>query len=552
MNPYNTLNLYAAGDMMVSATEWLRSAVIYQIFPPSFQDSNGDGIGDLQGVIHRLGYIQRLGATVLWLNPCFDSPFGDAGYDVRDFYKVSPRYGTEADLCQLFEQAHRQGMKVLLDLVAGHTSMEHPWFKAEVADPKNPDSNRYIWLNRDFDPEEGPAKGDFCANFFWYQPALNYGWETPVEAWQDPVDAPGPQRNREELRRIMAYWFDRGCDGFRVDMAASLVKGGDQRGNRATVELWQEVRKWLDAHYPDRALIAEWSLPEVSIPAGFHLDFMMHFNAPGYPSLFFNGTGTLPPKEGPCYFDADGKGSLTLFRGEYQRQLEKTAGRGYICLPTANHDFQRLRCGPRGWEGLRPAWVFFMTQAGVPLIYYGEEIGMRFVPDTPSKEGSTLQGITAPNAGAPEGERAGTRTPMQWDDSFNAGFSSAPEEMLYLPLDPYPDRPAVAAQEEDTGSLLNFVRSLVALRNAHPALGAAGKITFLNPEGQSYPLVYERARDGSRYLIAVNPTRSLQQLNLYFSGADGQALLADGCELQYANGMLTVTVKPFGYGVFKV
>jgi maltose alpha-D-glucosyltransferase/alpha-amylase len=539
--------------MQPMALSWMKDAVVYQIYPQSFQDSNGDGIGDFQGIIRRLDYIQSLGVNVIWMNPCFDSPFGDAGYDVRDFYKVAPRYGTEQDLVELFEAAHRRGMRVVLDLVAGHTSMDNAWFLEEVANPKSPEANRYIWKNRDFDPKKGPAPEDFVANFFWYQPALNYGYENPTEPWQDAMDAPGPRKNRAELRGILSYWFDRGCDGFRVDMAGSLIKGAGQ-DNQAITRLWQDVRGWMDEEYPGRALVAEWSRPDVSVAAGFHLDFMMHFNAPGYPSLFFNGAGTIPPKEGPCYFDPAGEGSLEIFRREYAKQLAATRGAGYVSLPTANHDFQRLRCGARGWEGLRPAWVFLMTQAGVPTIYYGDEIGMRFVTGTPAKEGSTLTCLnleTAPNAGAADGERSGTRTPMHWDSSPNDGFSTAEADQLYLPMDECEERPTVESQEKDPDSLLNFVRHLTRLRVEHPALGADGEFSLLNPDDQHYPMVYVRSLDGKHYLVAINPSAEPQTMTLASELVPGEVVLAEGCCLASAENGFEVSLAPFGYGICK-
>jgi maltose alpha-D-glucosyltransferase/alpha-amylase len=529
---------------------WIKDAVIYQIYPQSFQDSNADGIGDFQGIIKRLDHIKGIGANTLWLNPCFDSPFGDAGYDVRDFYKVAPRYGTEADLVGLFQEAHRRDLKVVLDLVAGHTSMDNPWFVAEAKNPKAPEANRYIWKNRDFDPARGPGRDDFVANFFWYQPALNFGYESPTEPWQDGVDAPGPRRNRAELRSIMAHWFDLGCDGFRVDMAGSLVKG-EKEGNAATVALWREIRTWMEETYPDRALLAEWSQPDVSIPAGFHIDFMMHFNAPGYPSLFFNGAGTLVNRSGaPCYFGSDGRGSLSEFRKEYIQQLSATRGRGYISLPTANHDYQRLRVGPRGWDGLRPAWVFLMTQAGIPTIYYGDEIGMRFVPEAPPKEGSTLTGVNAVNAGdTANGERAGTRTPMQWNHSANAGFSTAAPESLYLPLDNDPDRPTVETQEADPDSLLHFVRNLLRLRRQHPGLATEGGYEILNPEERPYPLVVKRVSGDRTYLILINPAGRWESLTVTHPEAAWTVLLDGGATLENDATTLTVSLPPHGYGI---
>jgi maltose alpha-D-glucosyltransferase/alpha-amylase len=534
-------------------SNWLKDAFIYQIYPQSFQDSNGDGIGDFQGIIQRLDYIEDLGINTIWLNPCFDSPFGDAGYDIRDFYQIAPRYGDDADFVKLVDAAHARGIKVILDLVAGHTSMDNSWFVTEAADPHHSEANRYIWINRDFDPEVGPVKGDFVSNFFWYQPALNFGYSEPCEPWQDSIDAPGPMKNRAELKKILAYWFDRGCDGFRVDMAGSLVKPENTPASiEATQAIWQEVRNWIDSNYPDRVLMSEWSYPSRSIQAGFHLDFMLHFNVPGYSSLFFNGNGTLPPPEGQmhCYFDAEGKGSLEVFRDSYAEQRAVTQGQGLITLPVGCHDFQRLRCAPRGWAELRCAWVFFMTQAGPPTIYYGEEIGMRYVDGLASKEGSLLDGIVAINAGTTElGERAGARTPMQWDASANAGFSSAIAEHLYLPIDPDLDRPTVSQQKADPESLLHFVRKLIQMRKAHPALGTDATFCILNSEGEDYPIVYLRELNGVSFLVAINPARETRSIDLAIHGKLGEVLLNEGTEWIALDGKLSVSIAGFGYSV---
>jgi len=532
------------------APAWLGDAVIYQVYPQSFADSNGDGIGDLPGLTGKLGYIRSLGVDVLWLTPIFDSPFGDAGYDVRNFYKIAPRYGTEGDLLRLIVEAHARGMRVILDLVAGHTSMDHALFRAEAANPTSADANRYIWKSRNFDTATGPSNEHFVGNFFWYQPALNYGYSEPTESWQDPVGAPGPKKNREELRRIMAYWFERGCDGFRVDMAGSLIKPERHaKSQEETMRLWQEIRQWIDSNYSDKLLFAEWCSPTHSINAGFDLDFLMHFNVPGYPSLFFNGVGSIPPKEGPCYFHRNGRGNLKTFRDEYQRQIASIRGKGYLSIPVANHDFQRLHCGPRTEKELRCAWVFFLTQAGPPTIYYGEEIGMRYIENCPPKEGSTLEGISAANAGTTLGERSGTRTPMQWNDSPNAGFSNSAPEALYLPLDPTPDRPTVSAQEASPDSLLNFVRHLVAIRKAYPFLGSNASYTILNSEEQSYPMVCLRELDGEACLVALNPSEHRQKISLSIVHKPDQPLLNEGCAIERYGMTLTLTVDAFGYGI---
>jgi maltose alpha-D-glucosyltransferase/alpha-amylase len=193
-----------------------------------------------------------------------------------------------------------------------------------------------------------------------------------------------------------------------------------------------------------------------------------------------------------------------------------------------------------------------MTQAGLPTIYYGDEIGMRYVPGTPAKEGSTLNGVTAPNAGAPNGERAGTRTPMSWDGSKNDGFSTAESGQLYLPQDVDSDRPTVAAQEADPHSLLHFVRQLLTLRMAHGALGTHGSFELLNPEGAVYPLVYRRRLDNTCCLVAVNPTSTGRTIRLDSWTGALQALLMSGIKLRVEDSMIELDLEPFAYGIYDV
>jgi maltose alpha-D-glucosyltransferase/alpha-amylase len=221
---------------------WLESAVFYQIYPQTFYDTNGDGIGDIAGIIAKLDYLESLGVNALWLGPVFDSPFGDAGYDISDFYKVAPRYGTNRDLQRLFREAHQRGMHVCLDLVAGHTSNQHPWFTASARPEKNKYTNWYIWTDSAWNGTESNAirgfsqrDAGYLPNFFFFQPALNYGYAKPdpKKPWQLPVTHPDVQAVRAELRKIMKFWLDLGADGFRVDMASSLVRGGRRGPARA-------------------------------------------------------------------------------------------------------------------------------------------------------------------------------------------------------------------------------------------------------------------------------------------------------------------------------
>ena len=498
---------------------WLEDAVFYEIYPQSFNDSNGDGIGDLPGIIDRLDYLVSLGVNAVWLNPCFTSPFQDAGYDISDYYQVAPRYGTNADLENLLAEARGRGIRILLDLVPGHTSWEHPWFKESARHERNAYSDWFIWTNSVWAPTEGfksvsglyERNGSFITNFFAFQPALNYGFATPDTGhpWQQPVDAPGPQAVREEIKNIMRFWLERGAAGFRVDMAHSLVK--NDGGQRETKRFWRGIRTWLDEEYPEAAIVSEWGRPADALQAGFHMDFLLHFSQPGYSSLFRKRSGHRPWNSpyGWSFFDRAGHGNIREFIDEYWADYQATRHHGLIAVPSGNHDMEQRLSEGRGTADLECAFTFLMTMPGVPFIYYGDEIGMRSIWGLPSKEGGF--------------ERTAARTPMQWDNGQpNAGFSTAPPEALYLPIDPRPERPTVAAQSEDPGSLLNRVRALIALRKQHPALQAGAEFGVLYAEAGEYPLVYQRkategtsAGDGAdRLVVVINPIGRAVEVHL--------------------------------------
>jgi len=266
--------------------KWLDNAVFYEIYPQTFMDSNGDGIGDFQGIISRLDYIRELGCNAIWMNPCFESPFGDAGYDVADYFKAAPRYGTNEDLARLFEEAHKRDMHVLLDLVPGHTSWDHPWFRESMKAEKNAYTDRYIWTDSIWESPEGygalrgvsERDGSCAVNFFTHQPALNYGFYKPNRPWQQGMEDEGPRKTLEVMMDVMRFWLRLGCDGFRVDMAGTLVKLDEEcRGN---IALWRKVRAFLDREFPDAAMVSEWGEPDKSLQGGFHMDFLLHFGPP--------------------------------------------------------------------------------------------------------------------------------------------------------------------------------------------------------------------------------------------------------------------------------
>ena len=508
----------------------LGRTVLYQIYPQSFADADGDGIGDLAGIAGRLDYLAWLGVDAIWISPCFVSPFADAGYDVADFFQVAPRYGTNDDLARLTEEAGRRGISVLLDLVAGHTSDQHPWFRASADDP---DDHRFIWSDvpvHGFEPGHGTRGGFYLPNFFPVQPALNYGYARldPAEPWRQPVDAPGPQANREALREIMGHWFDLGVAGFRVDMASSLVK--DDAGHVETGKLWREMRSWLDDAYPGRVLISEWGNPRVSVPAGFHADFFLQFGGDdnGLPmrSLWNNSAGTVNPAwaELPAWAASDARGDAETFARAWREAAEAiaTAGRGGVVgLPTSNHDFTRLVAGERDAEQARVGHVLTLTWPAMPSIYYGDEIGMRYVPDTPTLEGSRLSATY---------DRSGSRTPMQWGDLPGGTLGpGSPATSAYLPQDPDPDRPTVAGQLGDEDSLLHLVRELIALRHVDHRLDVESPVEVL---ATAYPMAYLR---GGTLAVVLNPGRAEVRLPLD-GAANALELFARRCRVEKGEG----------------
>ncbi len=534
---------------------WLSTALFYEVYPQSFLDTNGDGIGDLPGIIEKLDYIRSLGCNAIWLNPCFESPFMDAGYDVSDFYKVAPRYGTNADLRRLFEEAHKRGMRVCLDLVAGHTSSEHPWFKESARAEKNKYTNWYIWTDNVWKKPganlEGirghyDRDGTFITNFFPFQPALNFGFANPdpAQPWQLPVDHPDVQGVRQEIVNIMRYWLDMGADGFRVDMAASLVKGDNEY--RETMAFWRTMRALYDRDYPEAILISEWSFPSLAIAAGFHVDFMLHFGTRAYTTLFRNEPHRDVFRNAPdggyghSFFDAAGKGSISEFLDIYLQHYELTRGRGYISVPSGNHDIGRLATG-RSQAEMEVAFAFLMTMPGVPFIYMGDEIGMRQVEGLVSKEGGY--------------GRTGARTPMQWNSAANAGFSSASAEGLYLPLDDSPDRPTVAAQDTQTQSLLNHVRALACLRKETPALGADGEFTPIYAKPKKYPFAYLRCTETQRVLVAINPSQEPVSVPIEvprWSPGRIELAMGRGADLRNDTGQLRLVMGPVSCGIFRL
>jgi len=530
--------------------DWLSTTVFYEIYPQSFYDTNSDGIGDIPGIIRKLDYIQSLGCNAIWVNPCFESPFKDAGYDVADYYKVAKRYGTNSDLKRLFKEAQKREIRVCLDLVPGHTSIEHPWFKKSCKAGKNKYSNWYIWTDNVWKSITGQYRvihgygerdGNFITNFFWSQPALNYGFAKPDPArpWKLSVNHPDVRALRKEIINIMRYWLDMGASGFRVDMAYSLVKDDEDR--KQTSRFWRQVRSMFDKDYPEAVLISEWSCPSVSINAGFHIDFMIHFNDAAYSSLFRmeKQRDAFGLCEGHSFFSKDGKGDITKFLGSYLKHLNNTKHKGYISIPSGNHDISRISFGHTNKE-IEVAFAFILTMPGVPFIYYGDEIGMKYLKYLPSKEGGY--------------GRTGSRTPMQWSNGKSAGFSKAAANKLYLPVDKSKNRPNVKKQQNEPNSLLNKVRRFVALRKSSAALCADGEFIPLYAKPRKYPFVYMRRKGREKFLITLNPSSNKVSANFKAPSisSPGRLQVGTGTVLTAKDGRSKVDMAPVSYGIFRM
>lgn len=480
--------------------DWVNTATFYEIYPQSFKDSNGDGIGDLQGIISKLDYVKSLGVDAIWLNPFYVSPFRDAGYDVSDYYHVAPRYGTDQDAKDLFRIAKEKGLRVIIDFVPGHTSIDHPWFKASCSTTPNNFSNWYIWTSGTWFKDDYKFKenfiqgycerdGNYMTNFFWHQPALNYGYGMPdsTQPWQLAVNHPDVLALRSEMKNIMKYWLNIGCNGFRVDMAGSLVKN-DPDGS--IKYFWQDVRKMINEEYPDAFLVSEWSLPVAAINAGFHADFMHWFE--GYNDLFSSETG---------FFRDKGEGNICHFLNSFMNQYSKVDGKGYISLPIGNHDVIRVNNYGRDQRDLEIIQVFGFTMPNIPFVYYGDEIGMRQLNIKTGKEGAY-------------GTRAGARTPMQWLSDKNLGFSSAPASQLYLPMDTTFDAPTVSNQEKNKTSLQSFIKNLIKIHKTEPAFSNYASFIPIYAQKNKYPYIYLRVSGNDKILVILNPSNAYAQAKI--------------------------------------
>jgi len=477
---------------------WWQSGIVYQVYPRSFHDANGDGVGDLEGIRRRLPYLAELGVDAVWLSPIFPSPMADFGYDISDYTGIDPVFGTLEQFDALLEAAHGHGLKLLLDLVPNHTSDRHPWFIESRTSRDNPKRDWYIW--KDPAPDGGPpnnwlsefgggaweydaqTKQYYCHTFLAAQPDLN---------WRNPAV-------RRAMYDVMRFWLKRGVDGFRVDVIWHLIKDdqfrdnppdpnyapGEQKPKRALIPLYTgdrpevhevitEMRRVID-EFPNRLLIGEIYLPVERLVAYYGRDLSelhLPFNFALLNALWQAGT-------------------IAELVEEYERLLPPGGWPNWVL---GNHDRPRIATRV-GAAQARIAAMLLLTLRGTPTIYYGDEIGMEQVaiPDEIARDpvAHNLPGLGL--------GRDGCRTPMQWDAGRYAGFSKAEP---WLPLETDYQERNVAVLRADDKSIYQLHRRLIALRRGHPAL-QVGSYRPLAASGDVLAFVRETADE--RILVALN------------------------------------------------
>ncbi len=476
---------------------WWQRGAIYQVYPLSFQDSDGDGFGDLPGLLSRLDYLQWLGVDALWLSPIHPSPMADWGYDVADYCDVDPRFGTLADLDALIAAAHERRLKVLLDFVPNHTSDQHPWFLESRSSRQSPRRGWYHW--RDPAPGGGPPNN-------WISVFGGSAWELDAASGQyyhhsflrQQPDLDWRQLAvRAAMHEVLRFWLRRGVDGFRVDVIHHLAKDAALRDNPPNPD-------WVPGQNPYRRLLATHTadLPEVhEVIAG------LRAVVDEFPDRMLIGELYLPLERLMLYYGAAGSGVNLPFNFQLIRRPWEAAAIGdaieayEALLPTfgwpswvlGNHDKSRVasRVGP---AQARVAAMMLLTLRGTPTLYYGDEIGMRDVPIPPDRVRDPFA-RNVPGLGL---GRDPERTPMQWDDGPGAGFTGGEP---WLPVASDAAAVNVAAQRDDPRSPLTLYRRLLALRRAEPAL-AVGPFAPLRAGGDL--LAWVRKDGDRRFLVALN------------------------------------------------
>jgi alpha-glucosidase len=509
---------------------WWKSGIIYQVYPRSFKDSNKDGVGDLQGIIQKLNYLQWLGISALWISPVYPSPMADFGYDISDYENVHPLFGTLDDFDMLITELHNRNMKLIMDLVPNHTSDEHPWFIESKSSKVNPKRDWYLW--KDAKPDGSPPNNWLAAfggtAWEWDETTGQYYMhsflkEQPDLNWRNPEVAAA-------MFQIMRFWLDKGVDGFRIDVMWHLIKDDqwrdnpvnpDYNPNMATYEqllpvystdqpevheVVKQMRKIID-EYNERMMIGEIYLPINKL--------MNYYGQDTEANLPFNFQLLFLP-----WVAHDIAASINQYEGSLPKD-------GWPNWVLGNHDQHRI-ASRIGLQQARNAALLLLTLRGTPTIYYGEEIGMVDVP-IPASEVQDPLGLNMPEKNL---SRDPARTPMQWNSELYAGFS---ETKPWLKLDKSYQRLNAALQVNDPYSMLVLYHKLIQLRNKELSLSMGNYV----PVGADHQyLAYKRTHPGSTsFLIVLNLTHRPCYFKIQgfdFKGAIviGTAPELEGCSVE--------------------
>jgi len=502
---------------------WFKDAIIYELHVKAFADSNNDGIGDFPGLMGKLDYLQELGITCLWLLPFFPSPLRDDGYDIADYVNVHPNYGTLEDFKAFLNAAHDRGLQVMIELVINHTSDQHPWFqRARLAPTGSPERDFYVWSDTDekykdariifTDTEksnwtwDSEAKAYYWHRFFSHQPDLNY--DNPLVL--------------EEILKVMRYWLDMGVDGLRIDAIPYLLErdGTSCENLPETHAVIKAMRAAIDEGYANRMVLAEanqWPT-DVRPYFGDGDECHMAFHFPLMPRIYMalRQEDRLPitdiMAQTPDIPDNCQWGLFLRNHDELTLEMVTDDERDYMYLAYSADPRMRINIGIR--RRLAPLLdnnrrriellnSLLFSFPGTPILYYGDEIGM----------GDNIY----------LGDRNGVRTPMQWSQDRNAGFSRANPAKLYSPviMDPVWGYEAinVEAQQSDPSSLLNWMRNMIALRKLFQVFGR-GTLKFLNPANRKV-LAYIRQYNGEMVLCVANLSRFAQPIQLDLASLEG-------------------------------
>jgi oligo-1,6-glucosidase len=509
----------SAADTSGAGRKWWKEAVVYQIYPRSFKDDNGDGIGDLKGIISKLDYIKSLGVNVVWLNPIYSSPNDDNGYDISDYRNIMKDFGTMADFDTLLSEMHRRNIRLVMDLVVNHTSDEHPWFQQSRSSRTNPYRNYYHWWNAErgkptprwsfFDVNSDAWKYDSLTKAYYLhyfsrkQPDLN--WENPTV--------------RREVDDIMKFWLDKGIDGFRMDAFQFVAKDttwpvfppGYEKDINRYYGMGPHLHDYLQEM--NREVISKYDIMTVAEGAGSTLEDAHALVDPDRHelSMAYSFEGINLGHGSPDY-------SLLDFKKVYSKWDSAFAEKGWLSIFLANHDQPRM---VSHWGNDSPAFravsskmltTFIMTMRGTPYYYNGDEIGMRNIRFDKIEDYRDIATINKYKEVQHKGgdlkaflqeqqqtSRDNSRTPFQWDSTTNAGFTTGTP---WIEVNPDYTSVNASAQENDPQSILNYFRHAVQLRKDNLVL-VYGQYTLLDKDN---PDVYAYTREGygKTMLILLN------------------------------------------------